>query len=181
VQLRIGAVDVIHAFWVPEFGQKQDALPGQVNNLKITPTKLGEFPVICTELCGLGHAVMRTSAVVMQPAAFQAWIRRQQRAIVGGGEGAGKAVFANNGCGSCHVFTPAGSTGKIGPDLDKLPEQAERAGKPLEEFVRESIVDPNVYIEQGFNPNIMPSTYKTMPKQQLDALVEFLVEGKGSK
>jgi cytochrome c oxidase subunit II len=181
VQLRISAVDVIHSFWVPQFRQKQDALPGQVNNLKITPKELGEFPVICTELCGLGHAAMRTSAVVMEPEAFQAWIRKEQKAIAGGGAGGGKAVFANNGCGSCHVFMAAGSMGKVGPDLDKLPEHARRAGKPLEEFVRESIVDPNAYIEPGFNPNLMPANYATLPKQQLDALVKFLTSGKGSK
>jgi cytochrome c oxidase subunit II len=182
VQLRITALDVIHSFWVPEFGQKQDALPDQVNNLKITPNKLGRFPVICTELCGLGHPTMRTTAIVMEPAAFTAWIRTQQRAVQTGGAGAGKAVFNNNGCGSCHTFKPAGSTASVGPDLDKLPAQARRSGKPLEEFVRESIVDPNAYIEPGYNPNIMPSTFASLPKEQLDGLVKFLTSpGKGQK
>jgi cytochrome c oxidase subunit II len=177
VLLRISSVDVIHSFWVPEFGQKQDALPDQVNNLKVTPTKLGEYPVICTELCGLGHAVMRTRAIVMQPAAFRTWIREQQRAIEKGGASGGLAVFNGNGCGSCHTFKPAGSKGTVGPDLDKLPAEARRAGKPLEEFVRESIVNPNAYIEPGYNRNLMPSNYSTLPKQQLDALVQFLVSG----
>ncbi len=56
VELHLTALDVIHSFWVPEFGQKQDALPGQDTKLVITPTKVGTYPVICTELCGLGHA-----------------------------------------------------------------------------------------------------------------------------
>ena len=60
VKLDITANDVIHSFWVPEFAQKQDAVPGQINNLVITPTRTGTFPVICTELCGLGHALMRS-------------------------------------------------------------------------------------------------------------------------
>jgi cytochrome c oxidase subunit 2 len=175
VLLRIGAVDVIHSFWVPEFGQKQDALPGSVNNLVITPTKLGSYPVICTELCGLGHAVMRTEAVVMRPGEFDAWIRQQQKALKGGGANAGKAVYVNNGCGGCHMLKAAGSSGKTGPDLDKLPEQARRAGKPLEEFVSESIVNPNAYIEPGFNPNVMPATFSSLPKPQLDALVKYLL------
>ena len=75
VELHLTALDVIHSFWVPEFGQKQDAVPGQDTKLVITPTKVGTYPVICTELCGLGHALMRTTAIVMKPSAFEAWTR----------------------------------------------------------------------------------------------------------
>src|SRR4029078_8667543 len=60
VKLEITAKDVLHSFWVPEFSQKQDAVPGQTNSLVVTPTHLGTFPVICTDLCGLGHALMRS-------------------------------------------------------------------------------------------------------------------------
>ena len=67
VKLDITALDVIHSFWVPQFSQKQDAVPGQHNTLVITPTKLGTFPVICTELCGLGHALMRSHATSSSP------------------------------------------------------------------------------------------------------------------
>ena len=65
--------------------------------------------------------------------------------------GAGKAVFVNNGCGACHTLKPAGATGKIGPDLDKLADDAQTAGKPLEEFVRESIVDPERLHREGLS------------------------------
>ena len=91
----------------------------------------------------------------------------------GAATAAGKQVFANNGCGSCHTFQPAGSTGKIGPDLDKLPRLAQGAGQPLEAFTRESIVNPNAYVEKGYPPNVMPS-FNNLPKDQLDALVQFL-------
>ncbi len=181
VLLKISALDVIHSFWVPEFGQKLDALPGSVNNLVITPNKVGRYPVICTELCGLGHAVMRTSAIVMTRGGFNAWVRAQRKALNGPQSGAGKAVFANQGCNSCHTLKAAAATAKVGPDLDKLPAEAKLAGKPLEGFVRESIVDPNAYVEPGFHPNVMPEVYKQLPKDQLDALVKFLVESsKGS-
>src|SRR6476660_6598130 len=65
VLLHLNSKDVIHSFWVPEFGQKQDTVPGIDTSLHITPNRIGTYPVICTELCGLGHAVMRTQAVVM--------------------------------------------------------------------------------------------------------------------
>ena len=181
VQLRLTALDVIHSFWVPEFGQKQDALPGQDTMLVITPTKIGTYPVICTELCGLGHALMRTTAIVMTPAAFQAWLKQQRQALKAPPGQAGKAVFANNGCAACHALRAAGASGKIGPDLDKLPAYAKQAGKPLEDFVKESIVDPNAYVQPGFRKSVMPS-FSTLPADQLDALVKFLIESsKGGK
>src|SRR5580765_5618401 len=68
VELSFKALDVIHSFWVPEFGQKQDTVPGLHTQLHITPDKVGTYPVICTELCGLGHATMRTEAIVMTTA-----------------------------------------------------------------------------------------------------------------
>ena len=73
VKLEITSKDVIHSFWVPEFAQKQDAVPGQVNNLVITPNRLGHFPVICTELCGLGHSLMRSWSFVMTKADYAKW------------------------------------------------------------------------------------------------------------
>jgi cytochrome c oxidase subunit II len=181
VKLHLQALDVIHSFWVPEFGQKQDAVPGQDTSLVITPTKIGTYPVICTELCGLGHALMRTSAVVMQPAAFQKWLADQKRGLTGPPGQAGKAVFDANGCASCHTLQAAGATGKVGPDLDKLPADAEKAGQPLEDYTKESIVDPNAYVVPGYPKNVMPP-FSTLPPDQLDALVEYLVESsKGAK
>jgi cytochrome c oxidase subunit 2 len=73
-ELKLRARDVIHSFWVPQFGQKQDAVPGIETRVVVTPKKLGTYPVICTELCGLGHALMRSQAIVMRPAAFRRWL-----------------------------------------------------------------------------------------------------------
>ena len=83
------ALDVIHSFWVPEFGQKQDAVPGLVTKLVITPKRLGTFPVICTELCGLGHALMRSEAIVMDENKFVSWTKSQQGGGATGASGAG--------------------------------------------------------------------------------------------
>jgi cytochrome c oxidase subunit 2 len=176
VELRITSLDVIHSFWVPEFGQKQDAVPGSVNKLAITPDKMGNYPVICTELCGLGHAVMRSRAEVMPAQQFLSWAKGQQKKLGGPAGASGKAVFANNGCNSCHTFKPAGSTAKIGPDLDNLKQEAQRAGQPLEQFIHQSIVDPNAYVEPHYPKNIMPTTFSSLPKDQLDALVKFLAQ-----
>jgi cytochrome c oxidase subunit 2 len=177
------ALDVLHSFWVPQMSQKQDAVPGTTTKVTITPNKLGTFPIICTELCGLGHAVMRSKVVVMPQAEFEAWAKQSGQATGGGGAAAaGKAVFVNNGCNACHTLKAAGATGKIGPDLDKLPAYAQQAGKPLEQFITESIVKPNAYVEKGYPPNVMPENFASLPKPQLDALVKYLVDAsKGAK
>jgi cytochrome c2 len=87
---------------------------------------------------------------------------------------AGKAAFTANGCAACHTLAAANATGKIGPDLDKLKTYATAAHKPLNDFIHESIVDPNAYIEKGYPKGIMPETFGSLPKKTLDALVAFL-------
>src|SRR3954466_6570992 len=116
VKLQITADDVIHSFWSPELSQKQDALPGQINTIVVTPSRTGTFPVICTELCGLGHALMRSHVTIVQPGAFDAFLKRGGQAA---GGPPGLAVFQQNGCGSCHAFKPASATRAIGPSHDK--------------------------------------------------------------
>ena len=84
VELRLRSLDVIHSFWVPEFRQKQDAVPGIVTQLEITPTKAGKTrTLVCTELCGLGHALMRAPVIVMKKAQFDEWARSQQQGSEG--------------------------------------------------------------------------------------------------
>ena len=181
VLLHLESKDVLHSFWVPEFSQKQDTVPGSVTTLHITPNRLGTFSVICTELCGLGHSLMRTAAIVMKPAAFEAWLKARSGGAAAPPTGttpsntaAGAAAFKSNGCIACHTFKPAGSTATVGPDLDKVAQYAQQAGKPLDEFVHESIVDPGAYIQPGY-PNVMPP-FKSLPPDQIDALVQYLTQ-----
>ena len=74
VVLELISMDVIHSFWVPAFRLKEDALPMTETRLNFTASAIGEFPVVCAELCGVGHAVMRTRVVVQNPEAFAAWL-----------------------------------------------------------------------------------------------------------
>jgi cytochrome c oxidase subunit 2 len=183
VQLRFHSKDVIHAFFVPQFRENEDIVPGLTTTINVTPTRIGTYPVICNELCGLGHSTMRSTAVVMAPAAFNKWLKSQSKAVASPSAGtAGAAIFKNNGCGACHTLTAAGTTGKVGPDLDKLTAEAKQAGQPLDSFVRTSIVDPNAYIQPGYPKNVMPQTFgKALSTQQLGALVTYLTtSGKGT-
>jgi cytochrome c oxidase subunit 2 len=192
-KLQVTSEDVIHSFWVPQLAQKQDAVPGQTNPLVVTPTRLGMYPVICTELCGLGHSIMRSHVTVVPQDAFAKWLNGTGPGSAGAGSGgggsggsgsaaggsgggnAGLTVFQQQGCASCHTFSAASATGKIGPNLDDLKASAAKANKgSLEQFTRQSIVDPNAYIAPGYAPNIMPPTFASLPASQLNALVQYL-------
>lgn len=92
VMVNMTANDVIHAFWVPEFRLKQDAIPGVQSEIRFTPTKAGEYPLICAELCGAYHAAMKTKVIVETPEAFEQWIQEQQ---VASNEALNQAVAVN--------------------------------------------------------------------------------------
>ncbi|MGZ4185824.1 MAG: cytochrome c oxidase subunit II [Solirubrobacteraceae bacterium] len=78
VVFKLRALDVIHSFFVPNFSEKLDAVPGITTTLRVTPNRLGSYPVECTELCGAGHSLMRASARVLTPQQFQAWLSSQK-------------------------------------------------------------------------------------------------------
>nr|WP_211175844.1 cytochrome c oxidase subunit II [Brasilonema sp. UFV-L1] len=77
VQLDMTANDVIHAFWVPEFRLKQDVMPGRQSAIRFTPSKEGEYALICAELCGPYHGAMRTQVFVQKPEEFDEWMQEQ--------------------------------------------------------------------------------------------------------
>ncbi|MEB3159184.1 MAG: cytochrome c oxidase subunit II [Synechococcus sp.] len=79
VSLRMEAKDVIHAFWVPEFRLKQDVIPGQPTVLNFTATRPGTYPIVCAELCGPYHGGMRSSVVVDEPDAYEAWFKANNK------------------------------------------------------------------------------------------------------
>jgi cytochrome c oxidase subunit 2 len=74
VQFKMHAQDVIHSFWVPEWRIKKDNVPGITTTATVTPDRLGTYQLICTELCGFGHATMRAKVVVEPPAQWRKWV-----------------------------------------------------------------------------------------------------------
>jgi cytochrome c oxidase subunit 2 len=147
VVFKIHSRDVIHEFYVPAFREQLAAVPGITSTLRVTPSRLGTYPVVCNQLCGSGHSLMRATLHVLTPTAFQAWLAKQSlvpdpsysftpggstpvsspsgSAAAGGAASngtasaaTGKAIFTGSGgCGACHTLAAAGTTGTIGPNL----------------------------------------------------------------
>jgi cytochrome c oxidase subunit II len=190
VHFDVKTKDVLHDFWVPAWRMKIDAVPGITTAYRVTPTKVtGErnsYPVVCAELCGLGHAFMRQSAHVLTKPAFDAWVTKMTKATAPAAPAAGgapaaidaKALFTQGekstsatACGACHKLADAGTAGGVGPDLDTVLKGKDEA------FIRQSIVDPSAEVAKGFSDGIMPATYgKLLSKPEVDALVKYLEE-----
>jgi cytochrome c oxidase subunit 2 len=166
---------------VPQFRLKSDAVPGLTTRIRVTPDKVGNYEVVCAELCGLGHSAMRQFAKVVPAKEFQTWVSDQKKAASaaggGGGGGAkggqpkGEQVFNSAGCSNCHTLAAAGATGQVGPNLGKLGKMANA------KFIRQSILDPNANVTKGYKPDIMPKNFREkLSKEELDAVVKYLLE-----
>ena len=80
IRFLLTAQDVIHAWWVPAFGMKKDAIPGYVNEIwvQVEADKVGTYRGQCAELCGRDHGFMPIVVEVKSPAEFDAWLRAKQ-------------------------------------------------------------------------------------------------------
>jgi cytochrome c oxidase subunit II len=184
VRFDVRTQDVIHSFWVPAFRLKTDTVPGITTHIRVTPTKLGTYPVVCAELCGIGHAVMRSTTHVLTPAAFNRWLASKRAPAAASGAAAvgkaspaqlaqvGKQTFTGQGgCGACHTLADAGTSGTTGPNLGTALK-----GQSANE-IRQSIVDPNAKITKGYPGNVMPQNFaQILSKQQIDGLVAYLMQ-----
>ena len=178
VRFEMTSEDVIHSFWVPEFRVKQDLVPGITTTLRIKPTELGQYRLLCSELCGTRHAYMIRPVNVMEPVDFEAWVAAEQ-AAAGQLEPAelGAKVSAEQGCLSCHSLD--GSV-VVGPTWQGLfgSERVFEDGTTStadEDYVRKSIINPTDQIVKGFAPNVMPQDYgDRLTKEEINGLVEYI-------
>lgn len=134
VTLHVSSSDVIHSFWLPSMRIKADMIPGMINTLRFTPTRIGTYPIICTEFCGTLHGTMNKQVVVIEPQAkFDKWLAgwkvKNKNAsdalpaqgtgaavvLTGGTAAAGQKLFAQK-CSACHAVGPF-SQKIVGPGL----------------------------------------------------------------
>lgn len=169
--------DVIHSFWVPEFRVKQDIVPGQVTELRITPTELGNYTLRCAELCGTSHSYMNAPVVVVSDTEFQVWVDEQIALIPddpGPNAERGEIIVNQNGCFACHSVDGSILVGPSWLGLYGSEEQLSDGSVVTvdDEYISESILEPNAKIVQGFPENSMPQ-YTLSPEEIAD-IIEFM-------
>jgi cytochrome c oxidase subunit 2 len=97
-----------------------DMIPGRVTRLVVEPTRTGVFRGACAEYCGISHALMAFSVVVMERDAFARWLARQAEPAAAAGDSLaarGQQLFLTSGCGACHTIRGTPARGVVGPDL----------------------------------------------------------------
>src|SRR5919201_4287622 len=172
VALTLTSQDVIHSFFVPAFRVKQDVVPGNYTSEWFKATRTGEYPIFCSQYCGTQHARMVGRVVVMQPQAYERWLKtgEQTESIMRTGE----RLFHDRGCSGCH----APNSKFHAPLLEGL----YRNPVPLadgtmvtanDQYLRDSILQPAKQISAGYD-NIMPSFSGHLSEEDLMALIAYL-------
>ena len=128
--IHVTSRDVIHGFWLPEFREKVDMVPGLVNTIRITPDRVGTYRIVCSEFCGVLHGAMAGVVVVQSQQDFAKWFAAQggQRStgggnaagipLSGGTVAAGQTLFGQK-CSACHSTGPFDQK-QVGPGLGKI-------------------------------------------------------------
>lgn len=197
VKLIMTSEDVIHSFYVPNFRLKQDVVPGAYTYITFVATLVGEHPIYCAEYCGTGHSDMLGKVVVVEPSDYKIWnetgklpasslaglgISSAQAATTTPNKGPmkslaekGKELTNSKGCVACH--SDDGSR-KIGPSFKGIFGKKEEleGGKSVivdENYIRESIVEPQAKIVKGYPPS-MPTFKGLVSDDEMNAIIAYI-------
>jgi cytochrome c oxidase subunit 2 len=172
VKLVMTSQDVIHDFSIPAFRVKQDVLPGMYTYEWFVPTRLGEYHLFCSQYCGAKHAEMVGTVIVSTPADYQQWLAGDVSAVPPAV--AGKKIFTEYGCNTCHGQYAPTLAGLYGRPVDVIDEHGNHRTVIADEaYLRESILYPNVKLVTGY-PNRMPSFKSTLSEEQLLDVIEYI-------
>ena len=164
--------DVIHSFFVPAFRVKQDVVPGKYTGIWFKPTQTGEYHIFCAQYCGTQHSRMIGRVVVMEPAAYERWLKSGEpsESIVVTGEG----LFHDRGCSGCHAVNSKFHTPLLEGLFDKpVPLSSGEIVKADEQYLRDSILLPGKQIAAGYD-NIMPSYAGQLSEEEIMQLIAYL-------
>ncbi len=176
VKLIMSSDDVIHSFFVPDYRVKRDVLPNRYTSLWFEVTEPGESIVYCTEYCGTAHSNMLATVFAHTQEDFDTWLE-----TAGSADDdmdpveLGEQLVTRNACDTCHSTD---GTRLQGPTFQGLwgSEREMQDGEIVvvdENYVRESILEPNARITKGYQP-VMPSYAGTLNDRQIDAIIEYL-------
>lgn len=176
VKLLMSSTDVIHSFFVPDFRIKMDVLPNRYSVVWFEAPDPGEHNIFCTEYCGKGHSEMLARVKVVGTREYALWIEQSS----GPGEGVsledyGASLYKSRRCVTCH--STDGSL-NVGPSFkgifgESTGLQGGGTAKVDENYIRESILDPQAKVVAGYQP-VMPTYQGLLKDRDIDAIVAYI-------
>jgi cytochrome c oxidase subunit 2 len=154
--LKLLSADVIHDWWIPQFGNKMDMVPGQENYLWLTIKEPGEYHGVCSEFCGAQHAHMRIEVIAQTEDDYNSWLQQRQQPAVNTSGESGALLFSQKTCGNCHRINGTSANGTAGPDLTHLASRRTLLAGLLEnnlENLENWIRDPQQIKEGAYMPD----------------------------
>lgn len=176
VKLIMTSEDVIHSFFIPSMRIKKDAVPGMYTTLWFKSEKLGDFHIFCTEFCGAAHSLMIGKMKVVSVEDYEKWLQENEEGLTLVQKG--QKYINDKGCVACHSVD--GSI-KVGPSFKgafgATHEFADGTKVVVDEnYLRESILNPNARVVKGFPAGVMPSFQGQLNEDQVNAIIEYIKE-----
>jgi cytochrome c oxidase subunit 2 len=169
LKMRAPVNDVIHSYYVPAFRMKEDVVPGRTTKQWFRATEVGEYDVECAEYCGTDHSYMYSKIVVMEKEEYDKWFNSTDKDTPKGNfPKDGKALYAQNGCASCHSIDTDATL--VGPSLKGIGEKYDTA------YLKDALTNPDKDVPEGFYPGIMPTF--NFSKEDLANIVKYMETGK---
>jgi cytochrome c oxidase subunit 2 len=169
IKLTMTSEDVIHDFFIPAFRVKKDVVPGRYTSLWFEATKVGRYHFFCAQYCGVSHALMIGTVVVMEPEEYERWLSgtRKDESMAA----SGAKLYERFACITCH------GTGKGPAFNDYYRSQVKLSdGRSVvadEEHIRESILYPSAKLRDGYGP-IMPTFKGQISEEQLLQIIAYI-------
>jgi cytochrome c oxidase subunit II len=177
VRVALKSEDVNHSLFIPAFRVKEDVVPGYENYLWFIPTFVGEYEILCSEYCGLEHSSMLSKARILEQADYDKWFA-DFKAVAVKPEPSGYLLLRNTGCIACHSLD---GTKLVGPSFKGLygKERLVTSGKGQikvtadDNYIRNSILDPDSQIVVGFNKGLMKSYKELLKEDDIKTIIEY--------
>lgn len=202
VRLRMLSIDVMHAFWVPDFRIKTDVLPNRYTSLwfqakspsgekvlteefepMVSTTLKGlkgvafeDHYVFCAEYCGDLHSEMAAIIRVVPEAAYRQWLEAVGDPSDLEPAKYGEIIYKSQ-CASCHSVDGSASTGPTWKDVWGNPaiELSDGTTRPGDaDYVRQSVRDPASQLHKGFPNSMTPFPKSSLSDEKLEAIMAYM-------
>jgi len=176
VVIKLKSLDVIHSLYIPSFRIKEDVVPGKNNFMWFIPEQLGSYDILCAEYCGLRHSYMESRIHILTQPDFNKWYSNAPKKKV---EPEGLVIIKKNACNGCHSLdgsklVSVSFKGLFGKKETVLTDGVERQVIVNDEYIRESILDPNKDVVKGYNKGIMKSYKGVVNDADITKIIDFL-------